>query len=610
MPYLLPPKLSAKSGFCCRSPKATHLLSPDAFYSFHFILSYFPMKTQNNPLRTWLKGALLALAATVSLDGAAQTLTPVQQYGLLKVAGNKVVDKNNQPISLAGNSLFWSNDGWGGEKYYTANVVGWLRNNWNAKIVRVAMGVEDAGGYISNPAGNRQKIKTVIDACIAQGLYVVIDWHSHHAESYQAQSIAFFQDMARTYGNTPNVIYEVYNEPLQVSWTGTIKPYAEAVAGAIRAIDPDNMIVVGTPTWSQDVDVAASSPITSYPNIAYTLHFYASTHKQSLRDKAQAALNRGVAIFVTEYGTTEASGNGYVDAASTQEWMTFLKQNGISHLNWSLNDKAESASAFNPGTSPTAAWSDSYLTQSGALVKGYIQTWNGTVTGGGGGGGGTTPPPAAGTIVQAESYHTMSGVQTETTTDTGGGLNVGWLDPGDWMTYTVDIPTAGSYLIQYRVASPSGGGRIRLEQNAGATVRGTLNVPATGGWQTWTTVSHTVTLAAGRQDIAIGIPAGGFNINWWSFSKAATSARATQLAAEVLYPNPAQSEMLVSVPATTGPVQLTVLDAQGHELSRRSLRGAIAGQQVALPVADLKSGVYFVRIVSNGHVETHRFVKE
>ncbi|PJJ48112.1 cellulase family glycosylhydrolase [Hymenobacter chitinivorans] len=574
------------------------------------------MKTPKNilprPRHAWTNYLLLGVAATLAHGALAQTSTPVQQYGLLQVAGNKIVDKNSQPVSLAGNSLFWSNDGWGGEKYYTANTVSWLRNNWNAKVVRVAMGVEDAGGYISNPTGNRQKVKTVVDAALAQGLYVIIDWHSHHAESYQTQAIAFFQDMARTYGNTPNVIYEVYNEPLQVSWTGVIKPYAEAVAGAIRAIDPDNIIVVGTPTWSQDVDVAAASPITRYANIAYTLHFYAATHKQSLRDKAQTALSRGVPLFVTEYGVTEASGNGYIDAASTQEWMTFLKQNGISHANWAFNDKAESASALQPGTSPGAAWSDSFLTQSGALVKGYIQNWNGTVTGGGGGGtggGGTTPPATTGTVVQAESFHAMAGVQTETTTDTGGGLNVGWLDPGDWLAYTVDIPAAGSYLIQYRVASPSGGGRISLEQNAGTTQRGTLSVPATGGWQTWTTISHTVTLPAGRQDIAIGIPAGGFNLNWWSFSPAPASRQAAT-AAEAAYPNPAQTELTVAVPAAEGAVLITILDGQGHEISQHRVAGTPKGKQLRLPVEGLKPGVYLLRITRNGQVTSQRFVKE
>ena len=575
------------------------------------------------PRRRFRRTALGLLAAGLltgltSPDTAAQT--PVQQYGQLTVTGNKILDKNNQPVSLAGNSLFWSNDGWGGEKYYTANTVTWLRNSWNAKVVRVAMGVEDSGGYISNPAGNRQKVKTVVDAALAQGLYVIIDWHSHHAENYQAQAISFFQDMARTYGNTPNVLYEVYNEPLQVSWTGVIKPYAEAVAGAIRAIDPDNLIIVGTPTWSQDVDVAASSPITRYPNIAYTLHFYAATHKQSLRDKAQTALNRGVALFVTEYGTTEASGDGYVDAASTQEWMTFLKQNSISHANWAFNDKGESASALKPGTSPSAPWSDNFLTTSGSLVKGYIQNWNGTSTGGG---GGTTPPPTppstgTATKVEAESYHAMSGVQTETTTDTGGGLNVGWIDPGDWMAYTVDIPTAGAYLIQYRVASANGGGRISLEQNSGTTVRGTVDVPNTGGWQTWTTISHTVTLPAGRQDIAIGVPAGGYNINWWSFSKVATATRTalptttavTPGSALAVYPNPAQNQLTVTVPAAAGEVQLTVFDGLGRAVIRQTVTGQTVSQPLQVSTEALAPGTYVVRLAGPGLVQTQRFVKQ
>ncbi|RSK46828.1 cellulase family glycosylhydrolase [Hymenobacter rigui] len=544
---------------------------------------------------------LLAFAGL--LAGTVQAQTPVQQYGLLKVSGNKIVDKNNLPVSVAGNSLFWSNDGWGGEKYYTANTVNWLKNSWNSKLIRVAMGVEDGGGYIGNPTGNRQKVKTVVDAALAQGLYVIIDWHSHHAENYQQQAIAFFQDMARTYGTSPNVMYEVYNEPLQVSWSGTIKPYAEAVAVAIRAIDPDNLIIVGTSNWSQDVDVAATDPITRYPNIAYTLHFYAATHKQSLRDKAQTALNRGVALFATEYGTTEASGNGYVDATSTQEWMTFLRQKGISHANWSINDKAESASALKPGTSPTAAWSDGFLTPSGSLVKGYIQNWNGS----------TTPPPtSSGTLVQAESYHTMNGVQTETTTDAGGGLNVGWIDTGDWMAYTVDVPTAGNYLVEYRVASLNGGGRISLEQNAGTTMRGTVNVPATGGWQNWTTVSHTVWLPAGRQDIAIGVPAGGYNINWWRFAPATTTtarlASEPTTAAAALYPNPAGEQLTLALPPAQGPALVAVFNARGRQvLTHTAAPGQVAAQ---VSLRSLEPGIYTVRITQQGRTTTHRLVKQ
>ena len=557
---------------------------------------------RGRPLCLW--AAVLLWLLTLG-NTPAQAQTPVARFGALRVQGNRILDRNGQPVRLAGNSLFWSNNGWGGERYYSSNVVGWLKTSWNVGLVRVAMGVDEAGGYLENPAREKAKVKTVVDACLAAGLYVIIDWHSHHAEQYQAQSIAFFREMATTYGNSPNVIYEVYNEPLQVSWTGVVKPYAQAVANAIRAIDPDNLIIVGTPTWSQDVDVAASSPLTG-SNIAYTLHFYAATHKASLRAKAQAALDRGVALFVTEYGTCEASGAGAIDAASTQEWMDFLRTNNLSHCNWALNDKAEAASALVPGTNPAAVWSDSYLTTSGRLAKSYIQNWTP---------GSTTPPPpppptgGAATKVEAESYHVMAGVQTETTTDTGGGLNVGWLDPGDWMAYTITAPTAGTYTLQFRVASLNGGGQIRLEQNSGTKVLGSVAVPNTGGWQNWTTITTSVTLVAGQQDVAIAVPTGGYNLNWWTFALAGAARLAAPATVVALYPNPAREQLQLQLKEEAGPAQVSVFNARGVQvLSRQLPAGSSVG--AALSVAGLEPGLYTLRVVQAGHITSTRFEKE
>lgn len=294
--------------------------------------------------------------------------------------GNKVLF-GGQAGSIAGMSLFWSNDGWGGEKYYTADVVKELKNNWKAKLVRAAMGInsndegEGLGSYIQNRESNVRKVKTVVNAAIENDMYVIIDWHAHKAQDFQNESIEFFREMSALYGNYDNVIYEIYNEPLAVSWSGVIKPYAEAVIRAIRENDPDNLIIVGTPNWSQDVDAAAADPITISSNIAYTLHFYAGTHHQWLRDKASAALSRGIPLFVTEWGAVDADGDGGVNQAETQAWMTFLKNNGISHANWALNDKAEGASALVPDASPNGGWSDAQLTPSGKLIKGIIQSW-------------------------------------------------------------------------------------------------------------------------------------------------------------------------------------------------------------------------------------------
>lgn len=310
----------------------------------------------------------LALASYMA--GAAAAVAPIT------TSGNKVLI-GGQPGSLSGNSLFWSNTGWGGAKFYNAQSVAWLKSDWKSTLVRAAMGVDDTGGYLTD-SYNKTLVTTVVDAAIANNMYVIIDWHSHHADQYQAQSIAFFKEMATKYGNSNNVIYEIYNEPLQVSWSGVIKPYATAVIAAIRAIDPDNLIVVGTPSWSQDVDVAANDPITGYANIAYTLHFYAGTHGQYLRDKASTALSKGIPLFVTEWGSVNADGGGAVATAETNSWVSFMKTNNISNANWALNDKAEGASALVAGASANGGWTSAQLTASGSFVKSIISGWAST----------------------------------------------------------------------------------------------------------------------------------------------------------------------------------------------------------------------------------------
>jgi aryl-phospho-beta-D-glucosidase BglC (GH1 family) len=300
--------------------------------------------------------------------------TIVDRHGLLQVDGNRIVNRDGEAVSFAGNSFFWSNDNWGGERYYTPEVVAWLKEDWNTTIVRAAMGVEDPGGYLDNKPVNKDRVITIVDAAIDVGIYVIIDWHSHHAEDHTNEAVNFFQEMSTLYGEYDNVIYELYNEPLDISWSNTIKPYALAVISAIRAIDPDNLIVVGTPVWSQRVDLAAADPITGYSNIAYTLHFYTIYHQQWLRDRASAALESGIALFVTEWGSI---GYSLVDPEAN-EWMTWCFTNKISHCNWAVNDKEEEWSILVPGASTTGGWSEDDLTDAGKLAKNIIVNWPGS----------------------------------------------------------------------------------------------------------------------------------------------------------------------------------------------------------------------------------------
>ena len=313
----------------------------------------------------------------------------VDKYGLLQTSGNKIVDKNKNPVSLAGNSFYWSNNGWGGENYYKTQVVDWLALDWGTSIVRASMGVDDIGGYLQDKNGNINKVKVIVDAALAKGLYVIIDWHTENAHKYPEEAVDFFSQMALLYGKNDNIIYEIFNEPLEISWSNTIKPYAEKVITAIRKIDPDNIIVVGTPTWSQRVDLAAADPITISTNIAYTLHFYTVYHKKELRDIATAAINKGLPIFVTEWGPI-----GYTQNDPEAElWMEWCRTNMISHCAWAVNDKLEEWSIVKPGTynlnnlnyyesqgdtlsvKLRTFWSDSSLTETGKLERKYIRSW-------------------------------------------------------------------------------------------------------------------------------------------------------------------------------------------------------------------------------------------
>jgi endoglucanase len=307
---------------------------------------------------------VLVLAAVVAPAAHAETQTIVQKHGQLRVQGNRIVDKTGAPVQLRGMSLYWSQ--WI-PKYYTANTIKWLRDDWKVTVVRAAMAVKP-DGYEKNPEAERNKVIAVVDAAIDAGLYVIIDYHAHTAHENLPQAQAFFADMARRYGNSPNVLYEPYNEPLDVSWSKVLKPYHEAVIDSIRRHDPDNIVMVGTRNWSQQVAEAAANPV-ARSNVAYTLHFYANTHGQSLRDDAQKALNLGAALFVSEYGTTDATGDGAVNEAATREWWNFLDRHFISHLNWSVADIRESSAALFPGASPDGGWALSQIKPSGILVR-------------------------------------------------------------------------------------------------------------------------------------------------------------------------------------------------------------------------------------------------
>jgi endoglucanase len=313
-------------------------------------------------------GATLAAPLLPAPGFAAPAGSIVARHGRLGTRENRVVDAHGIPVVLRGASLFWSQ--WQ-PRFYNRGAIGWLRSDWHANVVRAAIAASN-GGYDVDPARQTRLAEAAIDAAIAEGIYVIVDWHAHTPDPVNA--VRFFRHIATKYRDVPNLIYEPYNEPLpQYGWADVLKPYHAQVIGAIRGIDPGAFVVAGTRSWSQNVDEAAADPL-PFGNVAYTLHYYAATHRQSLRDKADAALARGAALFVTEYGVTHANGDVPIDAAEAQLWWNWCEANQISHLAWSISDKREASAALMPGAASRGGWRGDQLSESGRMVRSWIRS--------------------------------------------------------------------------------------------------------------------------------------------------------------------------------------------------------------------------------------------
>ena len=329
------------------------------------------------------RSATLALSISLLAFSFTHSQTAVQLHGQLHVQGTHILDKNNQVVQFRGMALYWSNSAQ--SKYYTGATVKWIRDDWHCNIVRASMGMRPLGGtagYIASPAVEKAKVDSVVQAAIALGMYVVIDWHeTANGNDYLAESKDFFTKMATAYHSYPNVIYELWNEPLNTHpWATVIKPYHEAIIPVIRAIDPNNLILCGSKSWDQDVDEASKNPITISTNIIYTLHFYAATHKQSLRDKADTAIKYGLPLMVTEGGLSSSSGNGTIDTAEMRRWVNFMDQRGISWMNWSVAGLTETSAALTSAASGSGNWTTAQISGSGTWVRNEIRAKNAAVT--------------------------------------------------------------------------------------------------------------------------------------------------------------------------------------------------------------------------------------
>lgn len=301
---------------------------------------------------------LLTLALAASCGFAANRVGPVSQYGQLQAGKNgsgegriygscPAYSTSGNEVAVQGMSLFWSIASDVGAPFWTADIVNGLVAKQKIQLIRAPMGVDEdwsAGNYFTDIGKYQGLMDNVVQAAIDNDIYVIIDYHSHKATDNVENAKRFFETMASKYGDFDNVIFEIFNEPTTQDWN-TIKTYADAVIAVIRKYS-DNLIVVGNRNWDQYPNEAISNPINDQ-NIAYTFHFYAGSHSTGSEGaNAVKAMQGGLSVFVSEWGTVNADGNGNVSSKASG-WLNWMKQYKLSGANWSVSNKSEGASYFN-----------------------------------------------------------------------------------------------------------------------------------------------------------------------------------------------------------------------------------------------------------------------
>lgn len=293
--------------------------------------------------------------------------TPVSIHGKLSVKGKNIVDKNGNTFIIQGVSthgIAWY------PQYVNLETFKTLRDEFNANTVRIAIYSDINSGYTTKL---HEKVSEGVDYATKLGMYVIIDWHilsDNNPNQNKNNAIKFFTEMTNKYKNYENVIYEICNEPNgNVTWEKDVKPYAEELITKIRKIDDDAIIIVGTPTWSQDVDIVSKNPIKNQRNIVYALHFYAATHKQELRNKLKIALDDNLPVLVSEFGISDASGNGIINKNEGNTWIRYLRENGIGYVCWNLSNKNETSSILKSTTNNISNWNNEQLSEQGKWLK-------------------------------------------------------------------------------------------------------------------------------------------------------------------------------------------------------------------------------------------------
>ncbi|MBR3474720.1 MAG: glycoside hydrolase family 5 protein [Oscillospiraceae bacterium] len=313
-------------------------------------------------------------APSVYDDGRARP----SSCGQLQVVDGKLCSESGEPVMLRGvsfNGLITS------ETFLNEPLFQELSRDHGVNLIRLAMYTYGVGaiGYCTKGDKDRHKqdIADGVNFARNQDMYVIIDWHilsDGDPNTYVDEALLFFAEMAETYADYNNVLYEICNEPNGVDWP-TVKRYAEQVIPVIRERDPDSVIIVGNPDWSKDLASVAADPL-DFENVLYTLHFYAATHGQDLRDITERLSQSGLPIFVSEYGVTASSGGFPRDLESADLWIELLEREHISYCMWAFSTAPEPCSALKRSVLKTHGFVEADFNDTGLWLLATLEKYN------------------------------------------------------------------------------------------------------------------------------------------------------------------------------------------------------------------------------------------
>lgn len=294
------------------------------------------------------------------------------EHGALHVTGTGLFDEHDRPMRLYGLSTYWLTPF---RQLLNPDAFRTLRDDWNANCMRfpVFTFVYYRGHDIIESNGLLEK---AVEDATALGMYVIIDWHVLGEQNPLVgveKAEEFFDRFSERFKDYANVLYEICNEPNREGGTWeNITEYAHRIIHVIRRNSPKSVILVGTPCWSQWVDVAADYPLL-YDNIMYSLHFYGATHKQDLRDRVIYAHEKGLPIFVNEFGLCSASGNGEINLSEAGLWKGLLDRYNISYICWNLSTCNEASSVLVHTCERVSDWTDEDISQQGQIVREWMR---------------------------------------------------------------------------------------------------------------------------------------------------------------------------------------------------------------------------------------------